>query len=168
MERGQLIQSNPTNGTWVLVTLGPSRILGRVHSLGLGESKVKVDNEVAVEQVLAADLITLMPALDFFSPLRPMPALDRQGRPITRNGQPVATMGRDPFVATRDFALKPYPVHVRTGGAITFDFVSQMDASDQATYHEFITIALGGAREESAQKSNIALPTDRDVRVHGR
>lgn len=159
--------NNPLSGTWVLITSGPMRIFGRVSRLGRGEGAKAIDNEVAVDEVLAADYISLRPALDFFAPLRPVPAMGKDNRPIIRNGAPLMTMSRDPIVTTRDFTFKPFPVHVRSGPGVTFDFVSQMHADDQKTYHDFIRQALGMAREESAHRSGLHLPSNKEVLEHG-
>lgn len=148
-------------GTWVLITSGSARVFGRVNTLKkFGAEALMVDNETSVDSVLEADFVSLSPCLDFFAPLRPGVKRDEQGRPVMGgDGNPVMTMSRDPVITTRDFTLKPYPVHVRLGPGVMFDFLAQMHENDQATYLAFITAAIGHAREESVTGSGLVLPS---------
>jgi hypothetical protein len=186
---------NRHGGTWVLITAGAARVLGLVDSLlraastpeevQAGDVKHYVTREtvggttkIAVEAapvyaVMLAHIVTLNPCLDFFAPLRPSVKMDAQGRPVpVPYGQPTMVMTRDPIVTTRDFSLKPYPVHIRIGPGVQFDFLSQMHEDDQDTYNGFITAALGQAKEESVAGSGLVLPSTNETaaisRQHGR
>lgn len=154
-------------GLWVLITSGPTRVLGRVSRINGNEppdpTGVEAAVKSAVSHVVAADSVTLNPACDFFAPLRPVPRLDENGRPMMTTNGPAMGMARDPICTTRDFALKPYPVHIRIGPGTTFDFLAEMHPSDQETYRSFIRHALRMAQEASAQASGLVLAGGNDV-----
>ena len=107
--------------------------------------------EVGIEKVIRADIITLMPVYDFFAPLRPV---TMKGE----DGQQRMMMARDPLVVCRDFTVKSYPVHVRNGTGVTFDFLSQMHSDDQKVYRDFIKQARQSGLQASAQRAGLELP----------
>lgn len=120
--------------------------------------------DAPIEKVVMADVLTLLPNYDFFAPLRPVPVPGPDGRPLMiAPGIPKMAMGRDPIVTTRDFALKPYPVHVRIGAGVMFDFFSQMHEDDRKTYRGFIDAARDSANGESASQGGLALPSSQDI-----
>lgn len=173
-------------GTWVLITNGSARVFGRIATLypdrditGLSEAFFVTRNTVdgkttekvrsaPVHAVIFAAGVVLNPCLDFFAPLRPVPRLGPDKRPIMTENGPAFAMQRDPVVTTRDFTFKPYPVHVLLGAGTTFDFLSQMVDSDQLTYYGYIEQALGKAREEDLERVGLVAPNDQELLRHGR
>lgn len=151
----QRVQSSyDGTGPWVLITAGNARIFGLVYTLNL-----KSGAELTPENILAADVITLIPSYDFFAPLRPVPVAGPDGRPeMIAPGVPKVGMARDPIVTTRDFTLKPYPTHIKNGPGVIFDFYDQMDDSDQATYRSFLDNARAKAHAEIAARSGLVIP----------
>jgi hypothetical protein len=142
------------NGLWVIITTtSGARVLGQIAALNFNKELPSIDPS----DVLAAEVVTLMPAFDFFAPLRPVPVTGP-------NGQQQMAMARDPIVTGRDFALKPYPVHITVGGNMQFDFIHEMEPTDQRTYRNFIESAQQATDAESARKAGVILPTG--PRVH--
>lgn len=168
------VPTSDNPGTWVMITSGPVRLIGRVHRLSKLEKDgllfhELIENEVAVDAVLESEWVALKPTLDFFAPLRPVPQLDDKGRPVVGpQGQAVMSMVRDPIITTRDFTLKPFPTHVHLGPGVIVDFISQMNETDQQTYKNFIGQAIGKAMKEGAQSSGVHVPTGEEVMKHGR
>jgi len=161
-----LEQDDHDSGTWVLITNGGARILGRVHKINHVELE---KNEVAIEKVTSADVITLLPNYDFFSPLRPVQARGPDGKPLFDSpGVPTIAMQRDPIVTTRDFAMKPYPVHIKNGPGVTFDFINQMHEDDRKTYRSFADAARESALKHRASQANLVLPDGDAVTAIGR
>lgn len=145
------------DGLWVLITTaGSARVLGRIEALNFNKD---LPDDPRPADVLAAEVITLNPAFDFFAPLRPVPVAGPNGR------QQVA-MVRDPVVTGRDFALKTYPVHITVGGNMQFDFLHEMAKSDQQTYRSFIESAQHQIDTESARQAGIVLPQGPRVHDH--
>ena len=165
----QHVPTNDNPGTWVMITVGPVRLIGRVCRLKTGDVTEVIANEAAVDAVLEAEWVSLKPTLDFFAPLRPVPRLGEDNKPMRGpDGQAVLSMVRDPIITTRDFTLKPYPTHVRMGPGVIIDFVSQMAETDQQTYKNFIGQAIGKAMQEGVAKAGIHMPTGDEVVRHGR
>ncbi len=124
--------------------------------------------DVPVQAVITADIITFMPTYDFFAPIRPVP---QQGP----DGKTVMGMARDPLITGRDFTYKPYKTHIRNGPGVMFDFLSQMAPDDRKTYVGFIDQArafMKNKNDIAKDGPRVALANDTEVdaiaRSHGR
>jgi hypothetical protein len=171
-------QDDHDSGSWAVVTAGNSRIIGRVRSLLLpnpdpynepGErfKRVKVDNEVAVDKVLAAFAVEFCPTYDFFSPLQRVPVPGPDGRPMLEpNGMPKVALAREPVVTGRDFALHAFPVELMLGPGTFFDFFCKMHEEDKKTYTAFIKSAReANKREQDRQNGGpkVHIPTAGEI-----
>lgn len=125
------------------------RLLGRVNRINFVDRSAQ---DVSVEDVMMADVITLMPAYDFFAPLRPVPVMKDGVQQMASPGVPKIGMTRDHICTGRDFALKPHPVQVKNGAGVICDFISQMHEKDQETARNFITAAAESARQQSEDR----------------
>ena len=130
------------DGLWVVVYAQGKSFLGKVVKAGM-----HVNHSVTPNAVLEADFITLCPAYDFFSPIRPV---QQDGRVM---------YSRDPVVTPFDFAIDDLPVSTRVGAVAFFE---DMSDDDRATYESFIKGAdemkAMQIKNRNAQKSGIILP----------
>ncbi len=149
------------SGTWVLVTHGNSMFFGRVHKV---DFKEHVDPEWSVEEVVRATTLTFCPVYDFFAPIRPQPLLDESGKPTIENGAPKLVMSREPLIMTRGFALHPFPVHIRNGAGVSFDFFKQMHEDDRRSYRHYIDSARDGARKMRMKMAGLVMPKNANDR----
>jgi hypothetical protein len=156
-------QDEHSTGTWVVITAGPARAIGRV--VALDHDPLITDSEVPVTDVTSAKVVTLYPCYDFFAPLRPVPIIDPQTKQprMIAPGVPQMGMARDPIVTGRDFAVHPHPVHITIGSGVFFDFFSEMHADDRATYIGFINAARGATTAHRAEKVGLLTAKDSDL-----
>jgi hypothetical protein len=178
MENGKQQSVQPDDnflkGTWAIVTIGPARMIARVHELDFVATEDE-NKEFPVSQVLKATIISFKPTCDFFSPLRPVPIMGPGGRPVMEGDGPAMRpkMGfsRDPVCTLRDFSLHPQVTNVMNGPGVTFDFLSQMDPEDRRTYQGFVKEAIAAAMRRSMPAEDgpkLVLPSADDVAAVGR
>lgn len=167
-------------GTWVLA-LRENGVgyLGRVSKLD-GVDAYKRDapgdlvpvegrkprSEVPVEDVLAAELVTLNPVFDYREMVKDIPIIDpRTGKMMqdpNTPGIPAMQPMRTPLVMPVGFTLIDAPIHLR-GRSYDFRFLSQMDRRDQETSRGFARDTRQAMQQARAQASGLTLPTGADV-----
>jgi hypothetical protein len=133
-------------GVWAVITTEGKSYIGKVVATQVGSKANgfhKEGEEVDQDAVLDADRVTLNPAYDFFSPLRPV-----QGP----NGQ--MGFSREPIVTPFEFALENMPVYVRPSVVTFFD---DMKDGDRRTYENFVTGAEQQRTAARAQRSGLTL-----------
>jgi hypothetical protein len=169
---------NNDKGTWVVVTVGTTRFIGRVHMLDFKEPEVKhSERQFPVADVVKASDIAFKPTLDFFAPIKPRMVTGADGKPVMENGSPKMGYARDPVCVSRDFSSRPQVTHLKNGPGVIFDFFSQMHPEDRKTYNSFIEDAMLEASKRvegvpSASEPSIVAPTGAQVaavaRAHGK
>jgi hypothetical protein len=171
--------ANDDKGTWVIVTAGTARFIGRVHALDFKDSDSAFDKkEFPVADVVRASDIAFKPTLDYFAPIKPRLITGPDNKPIMENGAPKTGYSRDPVVVSRDFSSHPQVTHLKNGPGVIFDFFSQMHPDDKKVYMSFIEDAMMEASKRAAAEREletgprIVPPTGEQVkavsRTHGR
>jgi len=127
----------------VITSEGRSYI-GKITAAWVRNDPYSGTTEPTAKLVQEAERVTLCPAYDFFSPLRPVQQ---------QNGQ--VGFSRDPVVTPFEFALEDVPVHVKVGTLMFFD---DLKPSDLSVYRSFIEAADKQKLAARAQRSGLALP----------
>lgn len=142
---------NLHEGTWVVITAGTSRMIGRVVAI---DGVVATNGKAADfdrETIVAANVIRLSHVLDFFTPLRPV---QMKGP----DGTPVVAMTRDKLLTGRDLTLHPYCVYIRNGPGVVFDFLDEMHTDDRRSYQTAIERAQKQIEADRMAASGLHLP----------
>ncbi len=138
------------NGLWAVITSEGRSYIGKVTAAWVRSNPYSGSTEPTAALVLEAERVTLCPAYDYFSPLRPVQ-------------QPGGAVGfsRDPVVTPFEFALEDVPVHVKVGTLMLFD---DLKPNDRRTYQAFVEAADKQKEAARLQRSGLVLPEGNNKR----
>lgn len=122
----------------------------------------KPRSEVPVEEVLAAELVTLNPVYDYREQVKEVPLIDPETRKMVQDpnmpGLPIMQPMRTPLVMPVGFTLIAGPIHLR-GARYDFRFLSQLDKRDAETLRGFARETRQMMKTTRLQASGLTAPT---------
>ncbi len=165
-------QDDYRKGTWAVVTAGNSMFMGRVQSVlrhADPYNERRMGHDVTIDDVLTAYAVTFEPTFDAFMPLRPVPVMGPDKKPIMlAPNVPQMGMGRDSLIITRGLTLRPYPTHIINGAGVLYDFLSQMHESDRRTLEAWRESAFEQSKQAIMQAAGLVAPNHAEVATMGR
>lgn len=182
------VSDDHETGTWVIALTGTGEgFIGRVQKLdgkdayiprlvtdrdGTNGREENMRDQVGVEEVLAAKVVTLNPVYDYRERVREIPVMGPNGKMLQDPmipGIPAMQPMRTPLVMPVGFTMEQHPVHVPgLCFGTTFRFLSQMDKRDADTQRQFAKDTREQLKQMRMQASNLSVATPDDIaRVTG-